>query len=220
MEDPLVVIQAEGTLFKVHKRLLAKSETFSDMFKIAEVANDKPKEGSSPDHPIVLESVPASDFEALLTTLYAGYHPNLPGQPAPKLEITLLIAAFRLVHMWNFADLRTYLLPLLEGALGDLDRILFSREFDIREWLAPAYKSLCQRPQPPTTEEARKLGVDSLLLILRMREQFRPPQSDHDSTTGYCGSCAVGYGWLRLEGMNNIWICCVWVRLGDFGENK
>ncbi|CUA75513.1 Plexin-A2 [Rhizoctonia solani] len=193
MEDPLVVIQVEDTLFKVHKRLLAKSETFSDMFKIAEVGNDKPKEGSSPDHPIVLESVSASAFEALLTTLYAGYHPTLPGQPAPKLEITLLIAAFGLAHMWNFADLRTYLLPLLEGSLGDLDRILFSREFDIQEWLAPAYKNLCQRPQPPTTEEARKLGVDGLLLILRMREQFRPPQSEYDSTTGYCRSCAGVY---------------------------
>ncbi|KAL5633930.1 hypothetical protein ACGC1H_005951 [Rhizoctonia solani] len=190
MEDPLIVIQVENTLFKVHKRLLMKSETFSDMFKIADITNDKSGEGSSLDHPINLETVSASDFEALLTALYSGYHPALPGQSAPKLETPLLLAAFRLAHMWRFSDIQTYLLPLVEKALGDLDRIMFAREFDIQEWLAPAYKNLCQRPEPITIEEARKLGMDSLLLIAHIREQFRPPKSAGGSSVVYCQSCA------------------------------
>ncbi|CAE7127700.1 unnamed protein product [Rhizoctonia solani] len=190
MEDPLIVLQVEDTLFKVHKRLLTKSEVFLDMFKVAEVTKDKPEEGSSADHPIILECISASDFEALLAALYTGYHPPIPGQPAPILETPLLLAAFRLVQMWNFSDLRTYLLPHIEKALGDLDRIMFAREFDIQGWLAPAYKNLCQRSEPITIAEARKLGIDSLLLISHIREQFRPPKTAADPSATYCQSCA------------------------------
>ncbi|CAE6528694.1 unnamed protein product [Rhizoctonia solani] len=189
VEDPLIVIQVESTLFKVHKRLLMKSETFLDMHKAPETTDDKPEEGSSPDHPIILDSVSASDFEAFLTALYAGYHPSLPGQPAPKLQTPLLLTASRLAHKWNFSDLQIYLLPLIEEALGDLDRIMFAREFTIQGWLEPAYKNLCQRSKPINIEEARKLGIDALLMISHMREQFRPPKSANESKATYCQSC-------------------------------
>ncbi|KAH7338076.1 hypothetical protein B0J17DRAFT_660678 [Rhizoctonia solani] len=190
LEDAqLVVLQVEDTLFRVHKRLLLKSETFSDMFKVPKGTDDEKEEGTS-DHPIVLKGVAASDFEALLATLYASYHPTHPGQIAPGLENSVLLAAFRLVHMWNFSDLRVYLLPVVEGALGDIDRILFAREFDVQSWLAPAHKNLCQRPEPLTIEEAKKLGFDSLLLISRMREMFRPPGVASASTMICCQSCA------------------------------
>jgi hypothetical protein len=49
-----------------------KSETFVDMFTVAENSNngENAMEGSSPNHPIKLEGVRASDFECLLTFLY------------------------------------------------------------------------------------------------------------------------------------------------------
>ncbi|KAG9086384.1 hypothetical protein FRC07_013107, partial [Ceratobasidium sp. 392] len=53
----------------VHKHRLAKSETFSDMFK---VANGDLQEGTSPDNPIMLEGVTAMDFECLMKVLYNG----------------------------------------------------------------------------------------------------------------------------------------------------
>lgn len=61
----------EDTLFNVHKYQLVKSETFSDMFNLPKEESDEPEEGSSPEHPIVMRGVSASDFEALLTVLYA-----------------------------------------------------------------------------------------------------------------------------------------------------
>ncbi|CAE6451034.1 unnamed protein product, partial [Rhizoctonia solani] len=61
----------EDTLFNIHKYQLLKSETFSDMFKVPKVKDGEPEEGSSLDHPIVMESVKASDFGALLRVLYA-----------------------------------------------------------------------------------------------------------------------------------------------------
>jgi hypothetical protein len=48
-----------------------KSETFSDMFKIVKPSGEEPEEGSSPENPIMLLGVAATDFECLLTVLYA-----------------------------------------------------------------------------------------------------------------------------------------------------
>ncbi|KAF8598499.1 hypothetical protein BDV93DRAFT_413627, partial [Ceratobasidium sp. AG-I] len=118
------------------------------------------------ENPIVMEGVSAADFESLLTVLYATHFST--NQPAP--EASLIIPAFRLANKWNFADLRTYLIPLAEKVLSDVDKIVFAREFDVKDWLAPAHTRLCQRKEPPNSEEASKLGVGSLLLILRIRE--------------------------------------------------
>lgn len=114
-------------------------------------------------------------------------------QPAP--EASLIIPSFRLANMWNFSDLRTYLLPLAEKVLGDVDKIVFAREFDIKGWLAPAHLRLCQRSEVLTTEEATKLGVHSLLMISRMREQHRviKTHSSGQIQHYYCNNCVVGY---------------------------
>lgn len=73
--------------------------------------------------------------------------------------------------MWNFAELRAYLVPLAEKVLDDVDKIVFAREFGVRDWLAPAHIRLCQRKEALTSEEAKKLGVESLLLMYRIKEQ-------------------------------------------------
>ncbi|KAG9085623.1 hypothetical protein FRC06_003529 [Ceratobasidium sp. 370] len=162
-DNTLVAIQIEDTLFNVHKYQLMKSETFSDMFKVAQ---ENSEQGPSPENPIVIEGVAVSDFESLLTVLYAPHFS--PHMPAP--EASLIIPAFRLATKWDFGDLKSYLLPLAEKELDAVDRIAFAREFGITEWLAPAHTELCQRTQPITTEEAVKIGARSLLAILQLRE--------------------------------------------------
>ncbi|CAE6424807.1 unnamed protein product [Rhizoctonia solani] len=128
-DNVLVAIQIENTLFNVHKYQLAKWEVFSDMFKMPKPEGHKSEEGSSPERPIVIEGVAASDFAALLTVLYASYFST--NQPTP--EAALVIPAFRLANMFDFSDLRAYLLPLAEKNLDDVDKIIFAREFDIKE---------------------------------------------------------------------------------------
>ncbi|KAH7338042.1 hypothetical protein B0J17DRAFT_557209, partial [Rhizoctonia solani] len=139
---------------------------------------DEPEAGSSPEYPIVIKGVAASDFAALLKVLYARqvwlsstfyFHSHFSGEQHVP-ETPLIIPAFRLANLLDFSELRTYLLPLAEQNLGDVDKIVFAREFDITEWLAPAHVHLCQREEPLSTEEARKLGVDSVLILWRMRE--------------------------------------------------
>jgi hypothetical protein len=95
--------------------------------------------------------------------------------------------------MWNFQDLRTYLLPLVENVLGDVEKIRSAREFGIQEWLVPAHVNLCQRPEPLTTKEATKLGVHSLLIISRIREQSQPRALALSAGHWYCDSCSGGF---------------------------
>ncbi|EUC67651.1 BTB domain protein, partial [Rhizoctonia solani AG-3 Rhs1AP] len=89
------------------------------MFKLPKAEEDGPEEGSSPEHPIVMKGVAASDFAALLTFLYANPYVQLFGAS----ETPFIIA---------------------EEHLDDIDKIVFATEFDIKEWLAPAHIRLCQ----------------------------------------------------------------------------
>ncbi|CAE6494759.1 unnamed protein product [Rhizoctonia solani] len=184
--DALVAIQIEDTLFNVHKYQLLKSETFSDMFKIPKVEDDKTEEGSSPKHPIKIEGVKASDFAALLKVLYAGQfctHQLPPTAP-------LVVPALRLANMWGFSDLHSCLLSLAAKVLGDIDKVLLARELGIDSWLAPAHIRLCQRREQLTTGEAGKLGMDSVLLVTRMREKNASKDKGRFSAGYYCPNCS------------------------------
>ncbi|CAE7145560.1 unnamed protein product [Rhizoctonia solani] len=162
------------------------------MFKMPKPQGDEPEEGSSLEHPIVIEGVAASDFAALLKVLYASLFSS--NQPTP--EAPLIIPAFRLANLFNFSELRAHLLPLAEKSLGDVDKIVFAREFNIKEWLVPAYTRLCQREERLSVEEARKLEVDSVLMISHVREQPRSQSSGGISGTYYCYKCGarMSYG--------------------------
>ncbi|KAG9083998.1 hypothetical protein FS749_005578 [Ceratobasidium sp. UAMH 11750] len=95
-DDTLISIQIEDTLFNIHKYQLMESTTFSDMFAVAEESNDprKNREGLSLDHPIVMLGVSASDFECLMTVLYARQVDVLSFYP----ESTALLTSLFLVN--------------------------------------------------------------------------------------------------------------------------
>ncbi|CAE6450651.1 unnamed protein product [Rhizoctonia solani] len=215
LDNTLIAIQIEKTLFNVHKYQLAKSEFFSDMFKEPKAEEGEPEAGSSPKNPIVIKGVSALDFAALLKVLYASHFSGEQHIP----ETPLIIPAFRLANLFNFPELRAYLLPLAEQNLSEVDKIIFAREFDIKEWLAPSHIHLCQRLEPPDVEEARKLGVDSVRMISRMREKYRTKGSSavvggfycyscagmtHHGSGNSCRQCGSGSGYLRCDGLGKI----------------
>ncbi|CAE6436080.1 unnamed protein product [Rhizoctonia solani] len=187
--NTLIAIQVENTLFNVHEYQLAKSEFFSEIFKLPRPKGNKPQEGTSPEHPIVIHGTTASDFAALLKVLYASHFSI--NHPTP--EASLIIPAFRLASLLNFSELRAYLLPLAEKNLDDVDKLVFAREFRIKDWLAPALIRLCEGEAVLSTEEARKLDIDSVLLLWRIQEHHWPRISGRTyASTGnsvYCQSC-------------------------------
>ncbi|CUA72030.1 hypothetical protein RSOLAG22IIIB_04891 [Rhizoctonia solani] len=193
-DETLVVIKVENVLFKVHKYHLLQSETFSDMFRVPQTGNSV--EGATPENPIILNGVVAADFEALLTVLYARRCSNVQ----LTLTSSMIVSAFRLAHMWNFSDLRAYLLAQAEETLSDAEKIHFAKKFGIQNWLVPAYLNLCRRPTPPTTDEATKLGLEDVLMIFRLREQYRAwdpiwgSNSGSDDSEKFCDRC-FGYSY-------------------------
>ncbi|CAE6524041.1 unnamed protein product [Rhizoctonia solani] len=192
-DETLVVLKVENVLFKVHKYHLVRSETFSDMFKVPQRSGDS-VEGSTPEHPVVLDGVAATGFEALLTMLYARRCSTFQLQ----LTSSLITSAFRLAHMWNFFDLRSYLLAQAEASLSDAEKIVFAKKFSVRKWLAPAYLNLCRRSTPPTTSEATKLRLDDVVMIFRLRERYRVwdpmGRTNSSSSEKYCERC-FGYSY-------------------------
>ena len=58
----------------MHKYQLVKSKVFSDMLNdIPNSEDDESEEIGSPDAPVVMKGISASDFAALLKVLYARY---------------------------------------------------------------------------------------------------------------------------------------------------
>ncbi|KAH7338043.1 hypothetical protein B0J17DRAFT_660546 [Rhizoctonia solani] len=163
--------------FNVHKYQLK-------IFNMPKSVDGEPEAGSSPKHPIVVRGAVASDFAALLKILYASHFSN----NLPTIEIPLIVPAFRITNLLSFSELRAYLLPLAEKNLDDVEKIIFAREFDIKQWIAPAHIRLCKRGTVLSTEEARKLGVDSVLLIWSMREKHRGRGSAVSVGAHYCSS--------------------------------
>ncbi|KAG9082334.1 hypothetical protein FS749_006920 [Ceratobasidium sp. UAMH 11750] len=107
--------------------------------------------------------------------------------------------------MWNFAELCAYLKPLAERVLGDVDKIVFAREFGVTEWLVPAHVNLCLREKKITTQEASKLGLDSLLFVSRFREEH--PREAGKTIRCPSGCASVRYypcGWGISNGQQSV----------------
>ncbi|CAE6479384.1 unnamed protein product [Rhizoctonia solani] len=102
----------------------------------------------------MVEVVAASDFVSLLKVLYESYFSS----NRPTHETCLIVPAFRLACVFNFSDLRAHLLLLAEEMLGDADKILFAREFKIKEWLAPAYIPFVNNSNPSMPKRQESLG--------------------------------------------------------------
>ncbi|QRV78371.1 The BTB (BR-C, ttk and bab)/POZ (Pox virus and Zinc finger) domain [Ceratobasidium sp. AG-Ba] len=170
----------------VPKYHLLKSEVFSDMFSTAQ---EDLSEGSSADRPIVLGGVSAADFESLLNVLYAPRFSSSEPDLDPH-----FIPAFRLARKWSFKDFEGLLLHHLEEQLGDIDKIIFAREFDLKEWIISSHVKLCERAEPLTSKEAEKLGVQSVLLLSRLREEkaYQVRQVPRPTVEWICAPC-LGY---------------------------
>ncbi|KAG8744329.1 hypothetical protein FRC10_010309 [Ceratobasidium sp. 414] len=212
-DNTLIALQIENTLFNVHKYQLTKSTTFSDMFAIAEESEDEQttREGSSLDNPIVMQGVSASDFECLMTVLYTSHFSAHQNEP----EASLIIPAFRLANMWNFAELCAYLGPLAERVLGDADRIVFAREFKVAEWLAPAHARLCLREEKIMAQEAEKIGLsrepekgkrNRTLSQLQLHDLSKLWVYSHNSGRSIAYG---GYGQKKYSGMVGRWMYVV-----------
>ncbi|KDN37643.1 hypothetical protein RSAG8_10048, partial [Rhizoctonia solani AG-8 WAC10335] len=222
LDGTLIYIQIEDILFNVHKSKLLDSKAFARWFKVQNSEQEEERsEGLTPDNPIVMQGIAVSDLEALLKVLCAPQFADNRTSP----DATLITSAFRMADLWQFPVLRGFLLSLADRTLGDADRITFAKEFGLKEWLLAPHVKLCQRDQQLTLEEAKKIGIDSLLVINNLREEFPPRKLSSDrvrsscsgmeqrdpynysysysSSRAHCSSCYTKYPWPATDAVGS-----------------
>ncbi|KAG9121658.1 hypothetical protein FRC07_002306 [Ceratobasidium sp. 392] len=156
-----------------------RSETFQEMFVLGQ-QNGLTAEGQSVDNPIRLDKISVLEFKSFLMALYTHECPECESRPfmrgAPQLvESDRIIAALRPLDMWDFDHYRDCLLELAISKSSTIDvvgQIALSQQYNIRDRIALLYSRLCQRHEPLTLDEARKLGLEGTALVAQLRERL------------------------------------------------
>lgn len=74
---------------------------------------------------------------------------------------------------WDFEVYRTIAQEKLSQLASPIQRILLSRQFDVKEWLVPAFLELCVREEALTLEEGKILGMENVILLADVRQAIR-----------------------------------------------
>ncbi|KAJ3527411.1 hypothetical protein NMY22_g9802 [Coprinellus aureogranulatus] len=188
-----VIFKVENVLFKVPKGFLTRDSSLFETLFSCPPGSENP-EGASEDKPIVLPEVKVEEFETIMDFYHEWMDPTsltrrvlaaatpqkassnsrfAKDRPLTKRLFTLLSISTRLL----FDNIRELILTALEqpGALSSfssVERILLARKYDVDRWLKPAYIDLCRRPEPLEKEDVEALGLDTVLLMARARENY------------------------------------------------
>ncbi|TFY71232.1 hypothetical protein EVG20_g1773 [Dentipellis fragilis] len=162
--DGNVTFLVGDTLYRVHRYFFQR-----DSAHFANLLLGRPlSEAVDASGPIALHDVECSEFDALLSILYpADFH---------KCEVKTVdawTAVLRLSTKWSFASIRALAIDRLEPIASAVDKVVLGRIYTIDSWLRPGFVALCERAQPLTKDEGRRLGVDDVILIVTIREGVR-----------------------------------------------
>lgn len=78
-------------------------------------------------------------------------------------------------NRFDLDDIRDVAISHLQTypVLNPIEAIALAEQIDMKEWLLPAYKVLCQRFEPLCYFEGEKIGLEKALLVARAREAVR-----------------------------------------------
>jgi hypothetical protein len=115
MTDGSCVLRVQNTLFKVHRTILSKDQSFfGPLFTLPQ--GEFGEEGMSDDHPIVLQGDTAEEFRHFLWALYA-----LPSELAivrsPKADLSRLIDIAKVSSKYTFKSTETWALDAIQEYL-------------------------------------------------------------------------------------------------------
>ncbi|KAJ7612315.1 hypothetical protein DFH06DRAFT_1109508 [Mycena polygramma] len=180
IEDTMSVFLVGNQLFKIHRHFLVKeSQAFEWMFLCPPPAGGA--EGTSDERPIALADVTPAEFEALLDFFYEEKFQRC--RASMREWINLLSISTR----YDFQRLRDCAIDAIEhskwpftlGSMHDnidpVEQIVLAEKHDIPHWLRIAYVQICERSDPLSESEARKLGYHTTALLARARETVRNP---------------------------------------------
>jgi len=83
---------------------------------------------------------------------------------------------------WGFTSIRDMAIRRLKPPTPH-QRLILGRKYDIDQWVLPALQELCERPEPPTRDEARLMGLEDVILVGSVREKVRTHAITANSAT-------------------------------------
>ncbi|KAG8912964.1 hypothetical protein FRC01_004811 [Tulasnella sp. 417] len=176
-----LTFEVDGYLFQLPVRRLNESKYFQDMLGAEHLGGSV--EGKSDDHPIALGGITEFEMESFVHILDARVFDK-----EVQREWKQLAAALHLATMWEFEDVRARLIKdmshiINQGGIEPLDRIEVSIQCRVSDWLHPAYEELCDREEGVTNDEAKRLGLDRLAAIYRVRDRRHANTAAHNAHT-------------------------------------
>jgi hypothetical protein len=73
---------------------------------------------------------------------------------------------------WGFTSIRDMAIRCLKPPTAH-QRLVLGRKYGIDQWVLPALQELCERPEPPTRDEARLMSLEDVILVGSVREKVR-----------------------------------------------
>ena len=109
---------------------------------------------------------------------FGGYHPTTAAEWTSILHLSTL---------WSFADIRALAIESLQTLpMHPVDKVVLSHKYGIRaRWTLDAYVELCERADALSVEEARRLGLETAMRVVQVRERIY-------RRSGYYGSSGAG----------------------------
>jgi hypothetical protein len=84
------------------------------------------------------------------------------------------ISVLRLAEMWNFKDIRALAIAKLTNeSLEPVEQILLARTYMVPQWLRAGYDALATRSDVLSSEEAKRIGYETAVLMFQARERIR-----------------------------------------------
>jgi len=161
----------EDTLFRIHRYFLRRESThFRNKIPHPSPPGDS-LEGSSDNHPLILEDASKVDFERFL---WVFYNPKYSLYDASVEEWTSIL---KLAHQWNFVEVKALAIRELENLrIPPLQKIVLYQKYAVdRNLLRPSLTALTIRDEPITIDEGREMTLETSLELAKAREIARSP---------------------------------------------
>ncbi|KZP25198.1 hypothetical protein FIBSPDRAFT_673074, partial [Athelia psychrophila] len=124
-------------------------------------------QGLSRREPMVLAGISTRDLDLFLSILYPSSFGLFSASTVDEWSRIL-----RLADKWSFESIRALAITQLAPIASPIDKIVLGRRYGVNEWLPDAYETVCVRPAALTLDEGRRLGVDDVIRINAIRQEF------------------------------------------------
>ncbi|PBK66255.1 hypothetical protein ARMSODRAFT_1086755 [Armillaria solidipes] len=170
-DDDMTIFIVENELFRVHRYFLTRESEFFRTMLSCPPGSEGP-EGIHDDKPIPIGAgATREEFECVLDYVFNQHGYNVSPHQTNQYWINILTFCNR----FDLDNVRGVAMSHLESYpySDPIDAIAIAERIDMRGWLLPAFKTLCQRVEPLDLSEGNKIGMEKALLIARAREAVR-----------------------------------------------